>query len=189
MINLNMYAGFGYDRKSYTEANELFFPIETVMRNWVRNLYDLKYTPNRLGGWTIETRVLPEVDCRNGEGLHYTPSEMSAYFWDGPTWYTYTMYMPTERRIEANRVMSMRKIYKTYGWPDEFDKEACWQAMEQFDEKRSDLEREVHKAMPLSFHDDPPPWPATEAPRAVLEAFLEETAGDFAIKRIGKDEL
>jgi hypothetical protein len=182
IINYDMWMPRG-NVQSYADLHEAFFPAQDVMCNWVRNIYDLVYVPYPLNT-ERPIKVLPgnfEYDRKSGARISSTQEEITAYCND-PTSAAGYAFRNDGWRIEANHVVSIRRIYRAHGWPASFDKVACRRALEEFDEEHS-WYRDAARAVR-------PPWlhvgescPEEDAPMAELDAFLQRSAGDLAIRK------
>jgi hypothetical protein len=87
----------------------------------------------------------------NGQRLLTSENEVSAYC-NGPDWKKDTIYPHAMGRSEANFVRSVRNIYTQHGWPNSFDRDACWRALEDFEEERSEFEGAMDRACPIHLN-------------------------------------
>ena len=202
IIMLNMY-DYRYDGTrpvgtSYTARQDQFYPVHDIMRNWIRNLLDLIYVPYPLAGerpmFTMFMGM--EYDRKTGAQLHPSHEEITAYCNDvsyiaPPFFYEDRIHLHlTDRRRAANRVITLRRIYKDFGWPDSFDKEGCRAALEAFVAENDEFETKAARVSdlepPMVRHPDEKPI------REAQDIFLQRTAGESAIlppNKTSKDEL
>jgi hypothetical protein len=179
MIN-SMWARRGDNVNLYESATP-FFPATEVMHNWVHNLNDLIYIP-----WPYEMRGLRvhpggfEYDPSNGARLPTaTNHSLITQFCNDPLWHTEAMYPADMRRVDANVVRSLRIIFRAHGWPDNFDKAACWAALDKWEKERDRLESALEKAR-LGLQ----PWeygPQEDETRRALDLFCQRSAGQLAV--------
>jgi hypothetical protein len=171
---------------SYTSLP--FHPTELIMNNWVQNLYDLIYLPWPLSGYGDGGQIFiqsgpKEVNEETGTRMHIATSVLREWASE-PGWNNGLWYREEERRTDLNFLRAIRNIYREYGWPNHFVGTTFITALEAFKRRKSQLERTVRDANPMAF-DTPGSelHPDEVEPRRQTEKFLEEAAGQLAIKR------
>jgi hypothetical protein len=177
--------------RSYAMRQDQFYPAKEIMSNWVRNIYDLVYVPSPM--WPEKslittTRNNMEFDPKTDAQLHPSYEEITTFCNDisqfsapgYPDEYAHLrVYNHDLRRRNANFAISLKKMYRDHGWPDNLDKEGARAAVQQF---KADFEKFEEELKPFTRHLHVGEHTPEELPiRARQDAFLQRTAGEFVV--------
>jgi len=154
------------------------------MNNWVQNLHDLIYAPWPFGEYgSLYVQSGPqEFDPRTGDRHSVTDLDMTTWA-NEPNWNIGLATREAARRNNVNFICAIRNMYQQYGWPGHFQENEFSAALQQFHDRKEQLDDEVHKANPMAG-DSTEPHPDEVEPRKQRMEFLVGAAGQLAIKRI-----
>lgn len=172
---------YRYCGDDYT--NMPFYQAQRVMDNWVQNLHDLIYVPWPFDEYdTIHVQSGPkEFSSENGNRLIVTTSDLTAWA-NEPNWNRGLATREESRRNDLNFIRGIRNLYLRYGWPGQFQKQEFFAALQQLNDRKEEHDDKVHNANPMAG-DSTEPHPDEVEPRKQRMEFLEEAAGQLAIKR------
>ena len=160
-----------------------FYPAEQVLKQLIEDIYELNYIPWPDGHDILNNK--PHFNCFDhqlNKYVEYTMSEaeLIAYA-NGPNWNKDSSGLEVEskRRDQWNEMRAIKYIYQRNGWPNEFDGDKCLADLEEFEQKKEEIERRISIANPMPMDGLKP----EELPlRKELEMFLMEAAGPLAIR-------
>jgi hypothetical protein len=152
------------------------------MDNWVKNLHDLKYLPERMN---LIVQHVPEFDITTGNGKEPSQADLIAYS-NPEDWRTRLPSREDWQRNELNYFRAIRNLYQKFGWPNQFDREGFLSVVDDFRKRVDDYDRRLKRSNPNAF------WPVPDViftpeemeMRKEKDDFLQETAGPLAIRRL-----
>jgi hypothetical protein len=167
--------------KDYEELP--FYPAEQTMKQLIKDIYELNYIP-----WPDGYNILNNKPCfqrfdhQLNRYVEFTMSEAELIAYVNETnWNKDSIGLEVEskRRDQWNEVRAIKYIYQRNGWPNEFDGDKCLADLEEFDQKKEEIQGRISRVNPMPMDGLIP----EELPlRKELEMFLIEAAGPLAIR-------
>jgi hypothetical protein len=159
------------------------YPAEQVLKQLIKDIYELNYIPWPDGHGMLNNKPrFNRFDHQLEQYVEFTMSEteLIAYA-NEPNRNKDSSHYEVESKIrdQWNEMRAIKYIYQRNGWPNEFDGGTCLASLEEFAEKKLEIERRISRVNPMPMHGLIP----EELPlRKELEMFLMEAAGPLAIR-------